>query len=457
MSDPNVARRITAITAAAELGGTERVLLDFATHAFEHGIALRVLTPRHGPLIDLLNHLGVPAEAVSAPASLLRASQRPGHVASLLPALFGLRRWARLLEAHEWVRDAEVVYSVAFKAHLAAALTGKRPVVWHLHEFPPARTGLIWRQLSWRLPDALIANSHVVGDAWGRKRRQRAEGRGQKAEGRGQKAEGRGQRVEGRGQKAEGRGQKAEGRGQRAEGRGQKGERKDRSPPIVVISNGVELDRFEPLARTHWIHNELSIPWDSRLIGMPAVFARWKGQLEVLEAFEALDDEFSNVHLVFVGGSIYDTVAEREFGEQLVERMAASPCEARIHLLPFQHRIEHVYPELDLTIHYSTRPEPFGRVILEAMACGIPVIAAAEGGPIEILGGGIGPRRETGWLAEARDPAALSRILRSALRLPTEVLRSVGDAGRRRAEDLFSARAFAARVSEVLLDHSGRG
>ncbi len=396
MSDLETARRITAITAAAELGGTERVLLDFAVHAFEYGIALRVLTPRHGPLIDLLNNLGVPAEAVPAPASLLRASQRPGHLTSIPPALLGLRRWARQIGAHEWYRDAEVVYTVAFKGHLAAAMTRKRPVVWHLHEYPPARTGRFWRFLARTLPDSLIANSDAVGEAW----------------------------------------TKTEG---------------DVDVGITVIPNGVDLDRFAPRERTHWVHNELGISWDTRLVGMPAVFARWKGQLEVIQAFDALGEEFPDVHLVFVGGSIYDTVAEREYGETLVRRIAESPSQPRIHLLPFQHRIEHVYPEFDLTLHYSTRPEPFGRVVIEAMACAVPVIGAAEGGPLEILGGGIGPRREAGWLAEPRNPGTLARILRSALRLPAEVLRSIGEAGRRRAEDLFSARAFARRISDALL------
>lgn len=416
MSERDAARRITAIAAAAELGGAERVLLDLATHAFEHGIALRVLAPRHGPLIDLLNNLGVPAEAVAQPTSLLRASQRPGHVPTLLPAMLGLRSWARRLAAHRWYRDAEALYSTAFTAHLAASLTNKQPVIWHLHEFPPARTGRIWRMLRRRFPDAAIANSHAVADAWGRgKRRQNAIRRTPHPEWR------------------------------------------EWGWPIAVTPNGVDLDRFKPRERTHWIHNELSIPWEARLVGMPAVFARWKGQLEVVEAFEALLEEHSEVHLVLVGGSIYDTHAEREFGKTLVQRIAVSPRESRIHLLPFQHRIEHVYPEFDVTVHYSTRPEPFGRVVIESMACGVPIIAAAEGGPIEILGGGIGPRRDAGWLAEPRDPSALTRVLRSALQVPSEVRRSIGEAGRRRAEDSFSARAFAARVSHVLLSVAQRG
>jgi alpha-1,3/alpha-1,6-mannosyltransferase len=84
-------------------------------------------------------------------------------------------------------------------------------------------------------------------------------------------------------------------------------------------------------------------------------------------------------------------------------------------------------------------------VILEAMASAVPVIAAAEGGPLEILG-----QRDVGWLAAPRDPAALAATLEQALRLPPAELDAMGAAARRRAEDHFSARQFARAVATVL-------
>ncbi len=148
------------------------------------------------------------------------------------------------------------------------------------------------------------------------------------------------------------------------------------------------------------------------------------------------------------GSSLGFDASELAPGDVLVP--APGSLLPRVHLLPFQSKIENTYPEFDFAVHYSTRPEPFGRVIVEAMACGIPVIAANEGGPVEILGEGIGERREAGWLAEPRNPTALANTLRSALQLPTDVVRSIGEAGRRRAEDFYSWRRFAAEVTEVL-------
>jgi glycosyltransferase involved in cell wall biosynthesis len=415
----NRSLKVTALSASAQLGGTERVLLDFAARAFEHDIALRVLTPRDGPLIRILNQLGVPAQVVPAPPAMLRGSQQRGRLWSALPAAMALPTWARALRQHPFSRDARMLYSIGFKTHLATTFPLGKKVVWHLHEFPPETTGRPWRWLARRIPHALIANSAAVAAAWGG-------------------------------------GDPERGRTLPSSPSLRSGRRLFPVPQIHVVPNGVDLDRFKPAPRTGWIHEKLGLPRDVRLIGMPAVFARWKGHEAVIEAFRSLEKDFPNVHLVFIGGSIYDTVAEREFGEQLNALIGGA---ARVHALPFQPKIESVYPELDLAVHYSLRPEPFGRVILEAMASGVPVLAAREGGPLEILGmGSVGPQGRPsvhhlavgGWLVTPREPATLAAALREALLLPQTELSRIGQLGRMRAEDHFSARAFARRVAEIL-------
>jgi glycosyltransferase involved in cell wall biosynthesis len=287
-----------------------------------------------------------------------------------------------------------VLYSSGFKAHLAGALIRGCRHVWHVHEFPPGGLGLPWRLAGRMLPDAIIANSHAVGRAWAR-------------------------------------------------GGG---------PTPVVVLNGVDLDRFRPAARTYWIHDQIGLPRSSRLVGMPAVFARWKGHVQVVEAFERLAGTQDDVHLVLVGGPIYDTVAEKGYAEELVRRVRRSSASGggterrlsdRIHFLRFDPQPWRLYPEFDVVVHFSTRPEPFGRVVVEAMACGVPVIAARAGGPEEIVEHGI-----TGWLTPPADVPGLTASIVHALAIDTEPIRL---AARRVVEDRFSADRFAGDVAKVLL------
>lgn len=381
---------MTAVAVSAQLGGTERVLLDLATHAASLDVDLRVLVPIDGPLVARLGEIGIPTDVVPGSHALLRSSQQEGYLWSAAPAVAGLISWARKLERHPYLFPGVLAYTIGFKAHLAVAMAQTRPSVWHLHEFPPARTGRAWRALAHRLPDALVANSEAVGAAWA-SATPHAPRHG-----------------------------------------------------TTVVLNGIDLTQFQPRTPTKWIHDELGIPRERRLVGMPAVLARWKGHMEVIEAFRAVQGEFPETDLVLVGGSIYDTLAEQRYAKQLKDVLESS--HSRIHLLPFQQQIERVFPEFDITVHYSLRSEPFGRVILESMASGVPVVAADEGGPKEILGTSA---EEVGWLATPRKPDVLASVLRSALGKPASALADMGARSRKRAEAHFSSSRFAGEIAEL--------
>jgi glycosyltransferase involved in cell wall biosynthesis len=384
---------VTCVSVSAALGGSERVLLEFAQRAPALGIAPTVLLPREGPLGEALRQAGVSVSVAHAPERLLALSQRG---TALLSGAAQLARelwpWSRAIR-DALPEDTRVLYSNGFKAHLACAavrgIAARR--VWHLHEFPPARIGLAWRLLAAALPDATLAVSNAVGSAW---------------------------RLPGV------------------------------TPPLVV-PNGVDLDLFRPAPRTGWIHQALGLPPGARLIGMPAVFARWKGQLLVVEAFERAAAHLSDAHLVIVGGAIYDTVAEHGYAQELVRRVAraaaggAGPALAdRIHFLKFQPEPWRLYPEFEVVVHYSTRPEPFGRVVAESLACGTPVLAARAGGPLEILEEGA-----SGWLVAPNQPSDLADAMVRALTADLGPMRA---AARRNAETRCSADRQADSVASVL-------
>jgi glycosyltransferase involved in cell wall biosynthesis len=391
---------IACVSVSSALGGSEWVLYDFVTRARRHGIEPTVVLPKEGPLGEALQEAGVAVCIAAAPPEFLALSQRAAFTATGAVRFGpGVWRWSRAIAGaldmigRQPAGRPAVVYSNGFKAHLACALVRGCAHLWHLHEFPPEKIGLAWRLLGGALPDASIANSGAVARAWHF--------------------------------------------GPFAE-------------PTVVL-NGVDTERFSPGPRTFWIHDLLGLAHEARLIGMPAVFARWKGHLLVVEAFERIASEVPDAHLVLVGGPIYDTVAEAGYAQELSRRVRRSsqgggtpaPLSDRIHFVKFQPEPWRMYREFELVVHFSTRPEPFGRIVLEAMACGIPTIAAAAGGPAEILEDGV-----TGWLTAPGDVGRLGERMVAALGADTGPMRA---AARARAVARFTAERFAAEAAAVVL------
>lgn len=390
---------VACISVSSALGGSEWSLLDFARRAGANGINTAVLLPKEGPLGEELKRAGVRYAVAPAAESLLALSQREMlTLAGLFTLTTGLAAWSRALGTAGrtlFGSPPRVLYSNGFKPHLAAALVRGPKRVWHLREFPPERTAQAWKLLVGALPTASIANSHAVSEAW---------------------------RMAG-----------------------------FKAPHVV--HNGVDLERFRPTPKTGWIHKHLGLEPTARLIGMPAVFAKWKGHLQVVEAFERAAAEVENAHLVLVGGAIYDTSAERGFAEELVRRVGRASVGGggprlndRIHFLKHSPEPWTLYPEFDVAVHFSTRPEPFGRVVAEALASGVPVIAARAGGPTEIVEDGV-----TGWLVAPGDIASMSTAMVRALKESNQPAgAAMRAAARRRAEEKFSAERYAAEVARIL-------
>jgi glycosyltransferase involved in cell wall biosynthesis len=90
-----------------------------------------------------------------------------------------------------------------------------------------------------------------------------------------------------------------------------------------------------------------------------------------------------------VGGPIYETVGSQVHAAELLQQAHVAGLEPHFGLIPFQDDIARVYRALDVIVHASTQPEPFGRTIVEAMACARPVIVARAGGAAELFEEGV--------------------------------------------------------------------
>ncbi len=160
-------------------------------------------------------------------------------------------------------------------------------------------------------------------------------------------------------------------------------------------------------------------------IGILGRLARWKGQDVFLRAFaQAFPD----------GGAVAYVIGSAMFGEDDYERelrklVAGSGVADRIEFLGFRDDVARVLGELDVLVHASIVPEPFGQVIVEGMAAGLAVIATDAGGPRETITHDV-----DGLLVPPADVDALVLVLQGLADDPSWRKR-LGDAGRLRARD----------------------
>lgn len=151
------------------------------------------------------------------------------------------------------------------------------------------------------------------------------------------------------------------------------------------------------------VRHELGIPRDRLLVLMVGNVRHWKGQHVVVEALGRLSPEVrETVHVAFAGGVTKEDVKYRE---GLVRRVEEIGIGHQVSLLGVRTDVPDLLSAADIAIHASVRPEPFGLVVIEAMAMGVPVIAANSGGPSEIVS------EDSGVLVEPGDPEELAAAL----------------------------------------------
>ncbi len=207
--------------------------------------------------------------------------------------------------------------------------------------------------------------------------------------------------------------------------------------PIHLIYNGVDTDLFCPGAgdgpALDAAAGLLAAAPGVLRVGLAGTYARWKGQdvfLDAIACFIRRRPEAA-VRFYVIGGSIYDTHGS-EFSEaELRVQAQRLGIAARVGFIGFQDHMADVYRALDIVIHASRRPEPFGRTIVEAMACGKPVVVSAAGGAAELFTADVDaigfPPGDAQALA-----AAVERLVDSA-----DLRQTLGDHGRRTAVGRF--------------------
>lgn len=379
--------RVLYLDQSGSLGGGELSLLSCIPSLPG---SPRVLLFSHGAFEEALLEAKIPVDVVEPYAALGEVGKGASvlHAVGAIPALLVL-----VFRVAQRARDVDLLYANSQKAFVVAALAAfltRRPLLWHLHDvltsehfsWPVRRLAITLGRF---FATAIIANSEATA----------------------------------------------------APLRATAGFR----TPIHVIHNGIDPCAFDAVGADDVIRirNDLSGGLKRPLIGVFGRLAPWKGQHIFLEALAGLPEALG----VIVGGPLF---GEEAYEAALRAQARALKIEGRIHFLGFRTDIPRLMKAMDIIVHTSTAPEPFGRVIVEGMLAGRPVIASDAGGVREIIEEGV-----SGLRVPPGDPAALAGACAALLRDPARAA-ELGQTGDRRARTLFSPALINEKIAALMID-----
>lgn len=379
--------RVLLVSHAAEMGGAEQGLLDLARHIGPSHCD--VLLFADGPLRPALERRGIAVRVLSAGRVLLGV-RRGGAMARALvavPAALELgTRLARIAGAYDLIyANSQKAAAVAL---LASAIT-RHKVIWHLHDILSAdHFGWLQRHamafLSKHFARAVIVVSAAARDAFV------------------------------------------------ASGGTQAG--------LHIIHNGIDPAPFKglPDMPREDLRQALCLP-AGPLVGLFGRITPWKGQRVLIEALQYLP----GTHALIVGSPMFGEDAEDAY---LKKRAADLGVDNRVHFLGYRADTPRLMRAVDLVVHCSTAPEPFGRVIVEALFAGTPILAADGGASREILG------TETTWLVPPGNAPALAAAIARTLATDAATMAFQVAAMRSRVEEEFTLSRMMAGIDRLIAE-----
>jgi glycosyltransferase involved in cell wall biosynthesis len=334
--------RIVYLSPSGQLGGAEVCLLDMLA-VLKQGrpeCDAHVILGEDGPLRKRVETLKAKTTVLPFPPEIARLGDSEGHRASLLLKLL------RSTPSAFYYRDAlrnelkelrpQIIHSNGLKMHLLAAVAkpAGAKLIWHMHDYVSSRPAMarLLRYFATHAEEAVAVSNSVAEDIR----------------------------------------------------RALPGMR------ITTALNCVDLEEFSPNGPRFDLDARCGLgpaPEPCVRVGLLATMAWWKGHQLFLEAIAKVDRQFP-VRGYVIGGCQYQTVSKQESIEALREYADSLRLQGRVGFTGFLDEPATALRALDIVVHASTQPEPFGRVIVEAMACRKAVISSAVGGAAEILAKG---------------------------------------------------------------------
>ena len=225
-------------------------------------------------------------------------------------------------------------------------------------------------------------------------------------------------------------------------------------PPAAAVANSETTARFAPIrGRCTVIPSGITrepargtpLVENGPVLAVLGRLERWKGQDVAIRALARLRRRVPEARLL-IGGA--PEVGEAVYAQELRELTEVLGITDAVEFTGFVDDPYRFFGRAGVAVHSSVLPEPFGQVVVEAMAAGRPVIATAAGGPLEILAGG-----RFGMLVPPGDPDAIADAAFRLLETP-DLYARLSDAAVRRASD-YTIEVSAAKTLRLLHEVAG--
>jgi glycosyltransferase involved in cell wall biosynthesis len=423
--------RVVYLDHVARLSGGEIALLRLLPHL--RRVNAHVILGEEGPLVARLAQAGISVEVLPIAVTARDARKDTVHLGGASPAAaLGTLAYVARLALRLRRLQPDLVHTNSLKAGVYGSLAAHAagiPVVWHLRDrlapdYLPRPAVRLVRALVARTADGVVANSATTLATLGTPVTSSSP-HGPATPGGPGTPDGPGT-PHGPGT--------PDRLAARARGRGR---------VHRVIPDSVEPS---PYPRVPGLPGDPGEPGPAAMtFGIVGRIAPWKGQDLFVRAFAAAFPAGAE-RAVIVGAPL--------FGEEACERelhrlIAHTGLAERVEVRGFREDVWSELARIDVLVHASTIPEPFGQVVLEGMAAGLPVIAPDEGGPAEVIAD-----RETGRLYRPRSVDALAAAMRALNDDPTARER-LGSAARRAIEAYRPARV-GEQLEQVYAEVLGR-
>ncbi len=387
--------RVAYLNPCGQMGGAEMSLMDvlLSIRAAEPAWECWLVLGEDGPLVAQAKAVGVQVMVAPFPHGLARlgdsASGPLGALWSCCKAAAGTIRYAFELRRMLSKLQPDIVHTNGFKMHVLGAWAHSRnaPLIWHVRDYVSTRP-LMKILLRWHASraGAAIGNSKSVA----------------------------------------------------SDVRMVCGPRLE----TICVYNAIDLQRYSPAGPKSDLDSlaglDPAAPGTVR-VGLVATLAHWKGHAVFLGALARLPKDLPYRAYV-IGGAIYQTDNSQRTLDELRALAVELGIGEKVGFTGYVADTAGAIRALDILIHASTQPEPFGRVIAEGMACGRAVICSAAGGAAELITEG-----EDALAHPSGDQAALAARIAELVRDP-ELRARLGRAGRITAERRFEGSRLATQL-----------